>query len=613
NNNLTLKSTLSGTAAVADVTGNTILGNVTVERFFSINRKWRYLSIPTNTTQTVKAAWQEGAASSGVNPVPRYGTQVTDSITTWAANGFDYLSPQGPSVKKFNAALNNYIGIANTSVPIASREGWMTFVRGDRTAIGFYATPTITTLRTKGSLITGNQDYPVTALTFTSIGNPYASPLDMTKISKPGVQEFFYVWDPNLTGSAGLGAFQTFSLGAGNNYFPTPGGGSYPSQIPVANSYNYIQSGLAFFVRGAGSSGNVAITESSKASSIAAGNALVFRPASGNLAQLRTNLYAIESNASTDLVDGVLNHFDEKYSNGFDIFDAIKMQNFSENLAIKTDGQLLVIERRHTVEAEDTIHFNMLKMKVKSYRFEFTGQNFDPALTAFLEDSSDNSRTILNLNGTSHYDFNITNDYTFWNPNRFRIVFATDAQGPLPVTFSTLKAFQQDKDIAVAWTAENEKNVKQYEVEKSADGQHFTPANTIIAKLNNGSSVSYQWLDVNALTGNNFYRIKSIDINGVVRYSNVVKIVIGQGRSQIMAYPNPITDGNINLQLINQPKGKYGIRLMNKLGQVMMVNQIQHQEGSSTETLKIKLLVHGAYQLEVTKPDKSKININVLY
>jgi hypothetical protein len=80
-----------------------------------------------------------------------------------------------------------------------------------------------------------------------------------------------------------------------------------------------------------------------------------------------------------------------------------------------------------------------------------------------------------------------------------------------------------------------------------------------------------------------------------------------------MVYPNPVSDGNINLQLINQPKGRYGIRLLNNLGQVMMVKHIVHEEGSSTESLKVKLLVHGAYQLEVTKPDKSKININVLY
>jgi hypothetical protein len=62
------------------------------------------------------------------------------------------------------------------------------------------------------------------------------------------------------------------------------------------------------------------------------------------------------------------------------------------------------------------------------------------------------------------------------------------------------------------------------------------------------SRSNYEWLDRNAFTGNNYYRIKSIDINGEIQYSNIVKIVMSKGRLQITIYPNPVTDGNINLQ-----------------------------------------------------------------
>ena len=90
--------------------------------------------------------------------------------------------------------------------------------------------------------------------------------------------------------------------------------------------------------------------------------------------------------------------------------------------------------------------------------------------------------------------------------------------------------------------------------------------------------------------------------------------MIGNNISQITVYPNPVTDGNINLQLINQPKGIYAVRLINKLGQVIMIKQIERAEGSSPETLKMnKLTVHGTYHLEVTKPDNTQLNINVLY
>ena len=618
--NLTLLSSATKTARVAalpvDGSGNplaNITGDVTVERYISAKRAWRFLSVPTNTIQSVKAAWQEGATVYTQNPVPGYGTQITDNTATLLADGFDYYSADGPSMKRYNFATNTYIGIPNTtSFGIATKEGWMTFVRGDRRAIGIGATPTATVLRTKGPLFSGPQTFPINAGQFQGVGNPYAAPLDMRQITKT-TKEYFYLWDPNLTSPTGLGAFQTFNYDIiSGNYSPTPGGGSYP---PGGTPYNYIQSGLAFFVAGDVSNGKVDIIENSKATSASAGTILAFRPESINTtqAQLRTNLYAIES-TGTYLVDGTLEQFADKYSNVVDKFDAKKISNFSENLSLKTDSQLLVVERRHAIAQADTIQLNMLKMKVKSYRFEFMGQGFDPALTAFLEDSYYNTRVPLNINGTSTYDFTVVNIPGSWNPTRFRIVFASVA-GPLPITFSTIKAYQQNKNVAVEWKVENEKNMKQYEVEKSADGQYFALANTVTAKLNNNGSVTYQWLDVNAFAGNNYYRIRSVSINGEIKYSDIVKVAIGSNnKPTIMIYPNPIVDGTINLLIINQPEGSYGVRLINELGQILWSKKVWHQEGSSTEKFSMgNFSTQGVYNLEITKPDNNKLTQKIIY
>jgi len=90
--------------------------------------------------------------------------------------------------------------------------------------------------------------------------------------------------------------------------------------------------------------------------------------------------------------------------------------------------------------------------------------------------------------------------------------------------------------------------------------------------------------------------------------------MMGSDRPQISVYPNPVVNGIINLQLNNQPQGNYGMRLLNKSGQTIMQKQIQHTGGSSTETISLdKYLPRGMYQLEVTKPDGTKSNINVVY
>ena len=63
NGNLTLKSTATGTAWLGDMTGHTITGNVTVERYIPARKAWRFLSVPTQPSQTIHVAWQENQAA----------------------------------------------------------------------------------------------------------------------------------------------------------------------------------------------------------------------------------------------------------------------------------------------------------------------------------------------------------------------------------------------------------------------------------------------------------------------------------------------------------------------------------------------------------------------
>ena len=162
------------------------------------------------------------------------------------------------------------------------------------------------------------------------------------------------------------------------------------------------------------------------------------------------------------------------------------------------------------------------------------------------------------------------------------------------------------------WKVENESNLKQYDVEKSVDGNHYATTKTVAA--NNTAISNYSWLDENPSEGYNYYRILSTDKNGKTAYSTVVKVLIGKRKQDISIYPNPVENGTINLQLTNQPAGIYGLRLLNNMGQVMISKQINHAEGSSTETIQLdKYSAHGIYQLEVTKPDGNKVNMNVIY
>ena len=263
NDLLTMKSIVSGTSWLAPVSGtNNVTGNVTVERYIGYHghRAWRMLAIPTSGTQTIKAAWQEGQAA-GANSVPGFGTLLTSLNAPTAGNGYDFQTSGNSLLTLTSGNPGNYVAVASTNSPIATTSGYMVFMRGDR---GAAITNGIigqnpTTLRTKGPLYQGTQPLiTIPAQTNRMIGNIYASAIDFDRIIKTGISAF-KLWDPNISGTSGVGAYITFS--AINGYQPIPEGDS-TSYGSTPNSR--IESGQAFIVSGGASGGTLQLTEVAK-------------------------------------------------------------------------------------------------------------------------------------------------------------------------------------------------------------------------------------------------------------------------------------------------------------------------------------------------------------
>ncbi len=602
--NLTLKSNANGTARVAAgaTLGGYISGDVTVERFLSSNRSWRFLAAP-SYGQTIHQAWQENQPA-GSNLLPGFGTNITSNRASWIADGFDFQTP-GNSLLIYNPLTNVWEGALNTSSPISAAGGnksYMLFLRGDRSVTPAVGAPSTTAVvRTRGTLFQGNlAPLAVTAGQYAAVGNNYASAIDFTMLSKLNVDQSFTLWDPYIPGAKSLGAWVTFSAATG--WLPSIAGGSY---LNVANTR--IESGQAFMVHNSSvSAGSLTLTENSKLS----GSKLVSRPSgiNGNKQMLITNLYNTNGGVA-NITDGSFVVFSEDYSNVIDSWDAVKMNNFGDNFGLSRDGQILVVDARQPVAETDTIFFNMKKVKQQPYRLEFIAKDFDASLMGFLEDNYLHSTAIVNMAGTTSYDFSVTSDAAAAAANRFRIVFKNSA--PLPVTFTNITATEKANGIAVEWKVENEINIASYDVERSVDGRNFTKMNSTVATGQSTSgAAAYNWLDTKTIAGDNFYRIRSISRDGKTEYSRIVKVTLEKGKAGFTVYPNPVADGMIGLQLKNIPTGVYNVRILNSNGQLISKEIIKHTGGNGTQTItSAKQLVSGTYQLEITGEDK---NVNVL-
>jgi len=621
---VTLKSNASGTSRVAEIPVDgaggalaTISGKVVVERWVSSRRAWRLLCVPLQNTGAAETsiwnAFQEGTnntvdlttggtyATDNQDPNPGFGTHVTcdRNIYNSTTDGFDAAS-------RFNASLLVHNGtdwggrpLNTKSTFVTSKPGWMIFVRGSRAvnlSLAQYAASDVSVLRTKGLLMTGRQ----TTITVTNpsgynlINNPYASSIDLTQCTLNAVAISgigYYLWDPYILG--------TFGTVGGYTYYD-PILGFLPVPVsPIAN--NRIESSSAFFVPSAAGQ-SLIIPEVAKV----ANNSLVLRP-SGTLTNyqtMKTSLF-IDNAGQSAQADACGQIMDETFLNQFSASeDRLKMNNFSENLSILNNSTKMIVEYRKPYTENDTVFYAISRMGIKTYHFVFEPGNMaNSSLLATMEDKFTGVKTAISLAQNTKVNFNVTSDSSSSASNRFRLVFKQPTI--LPVTFSNVNAYRLGDDIKVQWTVQNETHIREYQVEKSVDGRNFVKINTT-ATVDNGASFKvYDFLDVHTVTGDNFYRIRSIGVNGSSSLSQVVKVNIDAVQPGFTVFPNPVTNNTILLQTKGISPGLYNIELTSSNGQLILNSQFALNESTATHSIKpTGIIASGLYQLKITGADK---------
>jgi hypothetical protein len=170
---------------------------------------------------------------------------------------------------------------------------------------------------------------------------------------------------------------------------------------------------------------------------------------------------------------------------------------------------------------------------------------------------------------------------------------------PLPVVFSEFKAYQKEHAVALNWKILTEDNTLKYEVEKSADARVFVKIGEVIATGGSGV-INYGFTDEVPFAGNNYYRLKVLDLDATFSFTRIVKVAIGEGASASNLYPNPVTGKVVNLELLNMNKGQYSLTFYNAAGQIIYTKTVEHDGGSASQLVAIPENVRtGIYNVEI--------------
>jgi hypothetical protein len=117
---------------------------------------------------------------------------------------------------------------------------------------------------------------------------------------------------------------------------------------------------------------------------------------------------------------------------GLDGNDALKPNNFTENMSIYRNGKDLMVERRPLIVQNDTLHLRLWRTQATSYQIQLTMENFNlpSGSTAVLEDLYLNTSTPIVLTGMQTINFSVNADPASTG-ERFRIVFRPSVVTPV--------------------------------------------------------------------------------------------------------------------------------------------------------------------------------------
>ncbi len=107
-----------------------------------------------------------------------------------------------------------------------------------------------------------------------------------------------------------------------------------------------------------------------------------------------------------------------------------------------------------------------------------------------------------------------------------------------------------------------------------------------------GTRLDYSFTDAAPPAGENYYRLKQIDIDGGYEYRLVV-VDISSGKGSLAVYPNPVADGKLTLKL-SEPEVQ-SVDVFSITGIRMKVGKLQ-----SDHTLDVGTLPAGMYFIRLT-------------
>jgi hypothetical protein len=191
----------------------------------------------------------------------------------------------------------------------------------------------------------------------------------------------------------------------------------------------------------------------------------------------------------------------------------------------------------------------------------------------------------------------------------------TDAAGVqtissiLPLTLLSFKGnITEKQEVKIEWKTAHEINSKDFEIEWSEDGLHFTKINVLPSAGNSTQELSYNYLHKTPADGANYYRLKMQDIDGRFIYSPIIKIIVTTNAFSVTAFPNPVIN-YVQLDMKAPKKETIVLTLHSADGKMIASKQFAVTKGNNLLKWDVQFVCSGSYIISSTNIPLPTINI----
>jgi hypothetical protein len=194
-----------------------------------------------------------------------------------------------------------------------------------------------------------------------------------------------------------------------------------------------------------------------------------------------------------------------------------------------------------------------------------------------------------------NYSMNGVNFTLQWNNTPSNILDCTII---LPVEMLSLDAKAAEDLINVLWSTASEQDASHFVVERSGDGVAFEPIGQLSAAGNSQVINSYEFPDQRPLNGTNYYRLKTVDIDGTTGHTPVVMAEFRRGSIPLQLYPNP-ANTSINASFVLATEGAVRWRILDMSGRLLQQATLAGTQGSNRVEVPLMQVEAGSYLFEV--------------